>query len=503
MEKTPQSARRGKKLLYFLSRMSREEQAELSHWLRSPLHSNSEQFAAMLEVMLRVMREQALPELSPELFSSILSPQREMDDKKANYIRVRITQFQDALLDYIAWTRYRKDLPAQRRYLLASVCERGWERNIAEAYEAGIKALPQRVEAKRILDELELEMAYSSYLAGQGRQDQDKHLPQVNGALDQYFVLQKLKYACAGLPDGDPASNPDKTPLLAAAIAHAQTNLADLPQVTQAYLRAYQMLQSALQEDGSAAHHRWQQYRAAIAQPVAFGHEEASDLFAIGQNFCILQYRKGQMGFVSELQNLYDLVLDSGAILQDGLMAPLFYKNAVELMCRLQRLDWVAGFIEAYRDRIAHDPERLVYDYNRGVLRFYKAEYQGVIDVLYNIVAGLERMQLGESARVYLCQAFWEIGEVEWLMAALKAFDQHLRRHDDMAPEVVRRYKTYVAYLSKACVAITAAPNLRRNKLSKVLAEIEAHEPANLHKWLRSKLSEAIEGRGAAYHRAQ
>src|SRR3989338_8957616 len=106
----PKTAKRGRKLFYFLSRLSAAELVELGHWLGSPLHGNSAQFVAMLEVVLAAMRDGEDSELSAEMFAGILSPGRAMDSKKAGYVWVRVSQLQDAVLDYVAWTRYRGDV---------------------------------------------------------------------------------------------------------------------------------------------------------------------------------------------------------------------------------------------------------------------------------------------------------------------------------------------------------------------------------------------------------
>jgi hypothetical protein len=491
--KTQTTSRRGKKLMYFLARLSAAELQELALWLGSPLHSHSLQFVAMLELILKAMQAKEFPELTVEMFAETLSPQRSLDGKKTSYIWVRVSQLQEAVLAYIAWTRYRKDLPAQRRYLLEEVCDRGWEKHIPEAYADSIKALPQPAQARRFREELDVEEEYANYLAGKGAgtPGQDKHIKEINDALDNYYLLQKLKFACGAVLERDPNADPTHSLMLALVIANATAMTATLPQVTEAYLRAFLMLRGHLDNDSAAQRH-FQAFDALFENPSAFEASEALDLFYHGQNFCILNYRTGNLDYVEHLQRLYDRVLQSNLGLQSGLMQPSFYKNTVELMCRLGKLDWVEGFVESYRDRISHDPSQRTYSYNRAVLRFYQGQFHDVVHLLYNVIPDLDRLQIGTGARTYLCQSLWEIGEMEWLLSVLDAFEQHLRRDAELTVDLRDRYKRFIGYLRRTCEARLGNPSKVQRKLQIVLQDLEAHEPPNLHRWMRAKLSEAI-----------
>ena len=493
-EKSQSSTRRGKKLMYFLARLPAEELLELAHWLGSPLHTHSPQFVAMLGLILKTMQSQESPELSPELFAETLSPQRQMDSKKVSYIWVRVSQLQDAVLAYIAWTRYRRDLPTQRRYLLEEVCDRAWEKHIPEAYADSIKALPQPVQARRFREELEVEEVYGNYLAGKGAgtAGQDKHFREIDGALDNFYLLQKLKYACGAVLEHDSGAYPGQSPMLALVVSHATLAIARLPKVTQAYLHAFQMLHGSLASD-PAAHGHFLVFDAVFKDPSQFEAGEALDLFYHGQNFCILNYRAGNLDYVSHLQRLYDRVLQSKVGLQLGLMQPLFYKNTVELMCRLGKLEWVEGFIETYRDRISHDPAQSSYHYNLAVLRFYQSKFHDVVHLLYNIIPDLDHLQIGTGARTYLCQSLWEIGELEWLLSVLDAFEQRLRRDDQLTVEARDRSKAFVNYLHRMAEAILGYPNKAVGKLQRIHDDLTTNEPANLYRWLRTKVGEAID----------
>jgi hypothetical protein len=490
-ETTQQSKRRGKKLFYILERLTLPEREELSLWLGSPLHGNSEKLVAMLGVTLEAMQQTESPVLTAEMFDTILSPHRELDAKKEHYVWVRVTQLQDAVRDYIIWSRFRRETSIQQGLLLQEISDRGWKRLIPEAYADALKVLPCPEQALRFAGELTAESVYGSYLAAFATPAPDKHFHQINRALDNFFLLQKLKFACGGVLEGELAADPLRSAMMAAVLAVAISQEETLPKVTAAYLKAFQML-TALRSDISKANLHFEEFLILFDNPVVFAPDDAWDLFVHGQNYCMTRYRAGEVGIVQHLIGLYDKALVTSLGLENGLMPVPFYKNTVELMCRLQKFDWVVAFIEDYRSRIVGDPEMKSYAYNLAVLRFHQQQFRQVAHLLYNILGELDKMQLGTGARLYICQSLWEIGEFEWLQSVLRAFAQHLRRHPELNSDLRVRYRRFVAYLQRACGVVTGNPQQVENKLRKLSAEVEASVSAIHLVWLRLKLKEAM-----------
>lgn len=482
---------RGKKLFYFLVRMGKAEKEAFAHWLESPIHENSLQLRNMLDILLREMEVAEEPRLTAEMFADVLSPDRKLDAKKATYIWTRLAQLQKSLFDFLAWQHSNLDPSLQGQFLLEALCDRGWEKYIHSVYDSASKKLTKPDLTRRFRKRLDLESTMSAYLATQGRASQDKLLNEVHESLDTLFVLDKIKYACAGLLEGHPGSDPSQSPLLDAALKEAARNEAELPQVTATYWYAYRMLKAELEGDEEAIA-LFKQFNLLFQGLDEFSSDEIVDLFTYGQNFCILSFRKGGAGFVDALQSLYELILDNGAILEKGKMPLQFYKNAVELMCRFQRFEWSENFVESYSGRIAHDRDNDMYHYNLAVIRFYQGEYRRVIELLYQRLGSLDRLQSGLGARVYFCQSLWENGENIWLLSVLSAFEQHLRRNKLITTVQKEGYLRFVSYLRRASLAISGDPDKRGLVLRRLIDEINEKESRDKHSWLRSRLESAL-----------
>jgi hypothetical protein len=482
---------RGKKLLFFLSRFSHEELAGFSEWLQSPLHTNSPQLHDMLSLLLREMESSDAPQISSEMFAALLSPDRPMDAQKIAYTWSRLAHLQRALFDYLAWLQSKNDPDLQGQWLLEAMCDRGWEKYILPTYESAAKNLGKSRKSRQMQKKLNLESTLSHYLASHGKAGQDKHMNQIHQALDGLYLLGKLKYACAGLLDGHPESDPEQSEMLAAVLHASAKNSESLPRVTEVYLNAYLMLRAAMRRDPESEAF-FSKFSSLYEGLVGFSPDEAVDLFTHGQNYCILRYRTGASGFVDALQRLYQLILESGMILQKGMMPLQFYKNAVELMCRFRRFAWSEDFVEKYQDQIAHDPEKHVYHYNLGVIRFFQGRYPEVVKLLYNRLGALDRMQAGTGGRVYFCQALWETGEEMWLLSVLNAFEQYLRRSKGLTAAQKSGYGGFVNYLRQACLAVTGDPGKQEGALQRLLEEMKQKESKDKYVWIREKVEAAL-----------
>ena len=488
------SRNRGKKLFFFLSRMTDAEKEGFAEWLQSPLHEKSPQLREMLDIVLQEMASSEAPQLNPDMFAQLLSPDRPLTPAKAAYIWARLARLQKALFEFLAWSHAAGDTDLNGQFLLESLIQRGWEKHILSTYQANSRNLSKAGRHRQMHKVLNLETTLNGYLASQGRPVQDNHLEEVHGALDHLFLHEKLKYACAGLFEGNSHSNPKQSVLLATAIQVAENEPEALPVVTQAYLANFHMLRTELAGDPESEQH-FREFLQLFEGLSAFSADEATDLFTYGQNYCILRFRRGGEGFVDELQKLYDLILESGLILQKGTMPLQFYKNAVELMCRFRRFAWCESFIESYREQIAHDPDGLVYHYNLGVIRFYQGRFQEVTQQMYNRLGAFDRMQLGTGARVYFCRALWETGERSWLESVLNAFEQHLRRHKSIEAKQKANYLGFVSYLRRMCLAVAGDPGKREKLLRKLQPEIDKKESTDRHVWIRKKIAGELEGR--------
>ena len=122
----------GKKLLYFLQDLSTAEVKKFHQYLSSRLLCKRPHFVKVLEILEKEVLKKGLDQIPPEIFRKIFSPESPMNDKKRAYIRMRLAQFLQELLNFLAFQEYQKNKVFRNQNLIrASIAH--WERKITSS----------------------------------------------------------------------------------------------------------------------------------------------------------------------------------------------------------------------------------------------------------------------------------------------------------------------------------------------------------------------------------
>lgn len=496
MAEVPRTQARGKKLIYHLMRMSRSEHTEFRFWLVSPLHSNSPQFADFLDILLKEMATGAEAVPAFKLHAAIPAHAEQAkvsvgeDKVRDKYLGVRLSRMMQELRKFLTWKQLSTDSLAGQPLLLQALCDRECDKYLGHPSSQSRK-IPLPNLAARLRGQLGIQVSLVEYASAKGASNRPLH--SLHSTLDDLFLLEKVKYACADLFSEAPESNPEKSPLLAAAIEEMrrrekENSLGDIPS---AYFHAFQMLSHLDTESGPAEQH-FQKFRQLFKDNRNWAREDAMDLFVHGHNYCILQFQRGKTQFIEDIRDLYDEILAAGHPLQKGVLPYQFYKNAVEVMCKLKDYDWAEKFTEEFQPQLSEEHKAQMYAYNKAIVSFFRMDYKAVVSELYQEIGNLAPLQVGMGARVYLCRALWKTNEQVWLLSQLQAFEQHLRRNRDLQDAERNRYKGFVRYLKGASQAVTGPPQKTEQGLKSLLKTINEKEPPLLYRWLRQELEARI-----------
>lgn len=486
------NSNRGHKLMYYLDRLSRKEKKQFQQYLESPLLGNSLQGVRILKVLDEKMQSEDMGHVLPDWFQADMIPDEPMDEKKIHYIWVRLSVFQEKLQEFIAFQEYRIDRTASNHYFLQAAKNRGWEKFLLSGYRKSIARIPKSQGAKSLRSQLDLELIVNEYLSDHAGPDTDTHLVGVMDSLDSYFVLQKLKYACAAENARLMWGQLMEPKLLEPALNFAKNLENGQSPVISAYSHALKMLKIS---DGDFFHSEthYLNLAASLGMEGQFSRTEAVDLFTYAQNYCVIQIHQKRKSFFSELKRLYEGVLKTGIILQSGLLSSTFYKNTVIIMCRIGEFDWVSQFIGEYKDKLSDDPGQLAYRYNLAVLEFHQGKHAQVISGLYHHIHLFEHISYGIGARIYLCKALWEQQEYEWLNNVLVAFRQYLYRNQELLAADKTRYTGFAKRLLKIVKIITGNPGKIATNLTKLRLEMDNTGDLALYPWLRQIIENRLD----------
>lgn len=223
-----------------------------------------------------------------------------------------------------------------------------------------------------------------------------------------------------------------------------------------------------------------------------FPREETRYMYLYVQNYCIHKINQGRAEYLPELFGLYQWLLETGYILENGNLSQWDYKNIVSAAHRLEKYQWAAQFLEEWKAYLPESDRENAYNYNRAVLHYAQKEYGPALRVLQTVEFTDVYYALG--ARGLMLKIYYEMGEYEPLYALLESFKVYLKRNKHIS----NYQKTIHLNLIKLLRRLT---NLRmrhlasrsavgEKQLSKLREKIEeTGQMANMT-WFERKLSE-------------
>jgi hypothetical protein len=482
---------RGKKLAYFLKQLDEAALAGLQEYLRSPLFANSNQMVEMLSACLQNMDGN---NLDLEQIHTALFPSKKWDSKRSKYLQLRLAQLLNHLLDYHALLRYQEDEQARFLYRLDAAIEENWDSYIPFMYTQTRRQLPEAHGGAKAMVEMRLETRYNSYLTGIAVSGSDTHLEQVHETLDDYFLLQKLKYATASanlaLGTGEYKEDPLLDLILGYVDAMPDTERGLL---LKAYANARYMIRYATTQGEAAADLDFVQLKEFLAEEYPIAKAELLDLHTYALNFCTIRIHQGEASYIAETKWLYDRILERGLLLEGEKMRAGYYKNIVTIMCRFREFDWAESFVEEYREKITSDPDQLAYLYNKAVLAFHRKDFAATVRMLYHRIHEFSDVLFGIGARNYLCRALWNQSEYRWLGSNLAAFRVYLKRQRDLSETDKRIHLMYVKYFEQILNAHTTNPDRSRQKLETIRERLNESGEGAVFQSLRTILSDLLD----------
>lgn len=307
----------------------------------------------------------------------------------------------------------------------------------------------------------------------------DANLQEMVDYLDDFYLISRLRLTCELINRQSILSGNYDTRLAGGLLAYLHNYDHEKVPTMAAY---YMVLRLLIGEAGADSFERLSQLLVHDAK--AFGDEAWRELFSYAQNYCIRQVRAGEAGYLGALLSLYRSALDSGNLLENGVLSAWKYKNIASVGLRLAEYDWVEEFIHRYKAKLPEDLRENAYSYNLADLHYHRGEYEFALrnllrveftDVFYSL-----------DTRKMMLMIYFEQGETETMLSLISSFRLFLRRNQLISENNRRAYTHFVNLLH----AIYRSANLP-DASEKLLAQITATQPLVEEAWL---LEQAVKG---------
>jgi len=410
------------KLFKLLQKLSKKEISKFQHYLASPLFNRRQDVQLLLENWIS---EKGRSHPSSFYWSKVYSAEQ-FSTKKWTMLCSRLFKLLEA---FLAFSQMQKEEPLQKSYLAKAYRKLQLEKlftNAIKDSQIALKKQPYR-NANYLQDAYKLSYERYDYISSSNRKDKND-LQQVIDQLDCYLIAAKLKQASNAL--SRTLINQEKYEVgliedILNYIEEEKTELLSVPAIA-IYYYCYQAIQSKDDEQTFAA------LRKSIREyQHFFPPAEIRDIYIFAINFAIRKSNKGSTFFIRETFELYNISLNQGFLLEDGIMLESTYSNIVSLALRLKKYDWAAQFIEEYRVHLKPQLQEPYYFFNLGKLYYQQGNLEKSLQQLIKVDNLSSFLYL--AARILQLKIYYELKEIDPLESLLESLRVYLQRSKDLA----------------------------------------------------------------------
>jgi hypothetical protein len=465
------------KLIQGLSKLAKEEWARFRQFVASPYFNQREELLILLDFLERYWPDFDSNQLTREVVYEAVFPSQQYEDKKLRYAMSWLYQ----LLEQF-WLVERQSTETYRNQaLLMDILS---EKGLGKAYRKYNRDMEEQLaqstkhDAAYFWSAQQWAQTRDMHFQRQRQRRYDPALQDATDYLDQYYFLERLKFAC-GLLDRQAILKGDYDPKLSEAwLSHLEAYKFFGEPIIELYYFGF----LALREEEEEQH--FGQLRRKLNEVSGnIGKQALEEMYHMTINYCARKIRQGQSGYVEEALKLYTDGIERGILIKRGELSPWAFTNVVKLALRLKRYAWIEQFIQRYSKKLPEKFRENALHYNLAELYYYTKRLSDAQHHL-NLVAYSD-LNYYLGARTMLAKIYYEEGEEEPLLSLLAAFTIFLKRNKELSAPIKQTYLHF-------CELLFQLVRRPKYKLKGLKERIASTSPLTDQGWLLQKLEERL-----------
>lgn len=407
-------------LLQLLRAMPVYRRNRLRKFLQSPYHNQRGDVLALFEHINRHL-DGSRELLSKEPVFHAVYPGRAYGEQQLRYLMSFLLK---AVEQFFVAEQLKTEVLPEQRLLLKAYREAAGPKSFQKALRRA-RQLQERAERGELFYHDSFAIEREEYLFRAGRKrDAPSQLPRLNAALDEAFLISRLKQSCllsahqAVFREEEEGSG--LLPLL-------MNYLAGSSHLENPLLAAYYFYLKAVEAPAEPAYY---QALKELILPDALPSEERRPLFLLAINYGIRQFNDGQETYLQELFELYRTGLAGGLLLPEGRLSRFAFKNITAIALRLRQFAWTERFIGEYRQCLPPRHRENYVHYCLSKLCFEQGRLGEAMERLRQVE--YEDLFLSIDAKIMLMKIYYELREYDALDSFLRSFERFLRRHKEL-----------------------------------------------------------------------
>ncbi len=315
------------------------------------------------------------------------------------------------------------------------------------------------------------------WLMAKGERHQVSSLNRKIEALDDFYLLAMLKRACQWYNRTQILSGENPSPVLPTFVSWLELRTQKLH--SDGLLWAYYLvLQTLTSEKHQQAYHQLKQVL--TQQDSRLSTEERRNIYQYARNYCIRQSNRGQAGFLRELFETYQVMLQEEMLFHQGEISHGDVKNLVSLGLRLKEFAWTESFLQNIGPRISKDHRENAIRYNLAQLEHAQERFTQALRNLR--LVSFEDVFYALGARTLLLKIYYSREEWEELLDGLKAFENWLRRNSDLNEQQRDGHLNFIKALKTLVLQhVQVTSDLKPEQIRE---QLQGFQPLSQKSWL-------------------
>lgn len=428
------------KLLDVFYALPKNQQRALRKFLQSPYHNHRQDVIALYDHLMRCGDDQRDALRKESAFAAVY-PNETYQAEQMDYVMSFLLKL---IEEFLIFEHFRQDRLAGQLALVQEYRKMGIEKHFQQSLrhaKAAHAQLPFR-DPDFLEKAAKIELEEYAFSAKQVR-SAPRNLQQLSDTFDQYYLAQRLQYACLLLAHQSVYKTQYDRGTSEAAMEYveARPQLLETPAIAlyYYYLKAIQNKQEI---------HYFKQFKLCLLNNTKLlPIQEIYNLYIFAINYCVQQFNTGNDQLLPEVFELYKSGLEHSILLENGKLSQFAFKNITDIALRLNETAWAEQFVAQYRSLLDEKHREGYASYALSKLYYQQKRYREAM--LYLQQLDYDDLFLTLSGKVTLLKIYYELGEWDALDALLASFQVFIHRKKQLPQTRRDNYKNIIRFIRK------------------------------------------------------
>ncbi|MEM1121524.1 MAG: hypothetical protein AAGJ18_13830 [Bacteroidota bacterium] len=407
------------KLFSLLQACNSSELEEIRQFLATPLFNTRQDILQLFEILAIGLEEKDNFQDKKAVFTRLFPHQK----YRVSKMDLLMSYLYRLVQDYLAWKTFNAEESTKKLYIAKAFQQKG----LYPVFEQKIDQLAQQQAAQPLRNAeyfqglYQLQWEKFSVRNSQKTEQAEASDWALLDTLDLAYFANKLKQACL-LKAHQQVYPLAVTPnFFEEVFTHIQQEKYFQHPAIHLYYHCYIML-----AEPSVVSH-FKTFRDLLFEyDQYFSSEEKRNLLLMGINYCVRQINEGQSAFLTDLFGLYEGGLTNNYLLENNQLSRFTFHNIVGTGLATNKVDWVATFVDNYKNRLPRKDRERTYSFSLARLAYHRKNYEAVLELLQK--SNYRDLLLNLAAKTLLLKVYVETDEDRSLNAHLSAMEQFIRR---------------------------------------------------------------------------